>query len=502
MCLVRELVVHEDRLALHFLLASLRLLRLPVLAQIFYLLLHVQVGVVVLAHAPHALPQRQVRRVHSDAVVVFLATLEEVSPASLLLLQVQTGGIGQPDECEQHTGQTEPGDDVESCLRVDVVVQDRSKESTGLSDTGRETVGGGSHWGRENFTSDQEGYGVGSELVEERRQEVHGLEGVDAGFRGVVFVPEGGNDEAKEACQETNLLHVLAAIQLVVDEERRQVVSGQRNNDVVQVPDPGGHDRAGVVGDDFNELGLEELVAIKEDIVAEPRASRGQDTTSKVLERQAKRVDVVAGDVGLLLGDLELPGRLGHLVGTVVGEPQGTDGGDGERQAEDDLGALGAVGRVAIAVVEDEQEDDEECLVGQLTPALHQEGGSDLAATVQPVLASGYLASAHSIFHRRGGRHGVFTTNTETVNEEGPGVADHPAFQGGTPGSGEHDQSQDHDESILDETPSSTDPVTDELTEKANAVSTCRSLRYSCISWRAKLTPTATWPHMIPMISR
>lgn len=373
-CLVCELVIHDGWLALHLLVAPLCLLCFPVLTQILDLLLHVQVCVVVLAHAPDTLPQRQVRRVHSDSVVLVLSTLKDVSPAPLLLLQVQTRGVGQPEECEQHTSQTEPGNDVEAHLCIDVVVQNGRKESTGLSDTSGESVGGGSHRSGEDFTSNQECHGIGSELVEERRQVVHGLEAVNTSFRGVVLIVEGRDDEAQEACQETDLLHVLATVQFVVDEERRQIVSGKRNNDVVQVPDPGCQDGAGVFGHNLDELGLEEFVTVKEDIVAEPCASSGQYAASKVLEGQAKRVDVVAGDVGLLLGDLELPRCLGHFVGTVVGEPQGTNGGDGERQTEDDLGALGAVGTIAVTVVEDEQKDDEECLVGQLTPTLHQEG--------------------------------------------------------------------------------------------------------------------------------
>jgi hypothetical protein len=38
--------------------------------------------------------------------------------------------------------------------------------------------------------------------------------------------------------------------------------------------------------------------------------------------------------------------------------------------------------------VEDQEQEDEEDLVEELTPSLHQKGGSDLATTVETVIAS------------------------------------------------------------------------------------------------------------------
>lgn len=362
--LVGELVVGQDLLALHLLLALLGLLRLPVAPQVLDLLFQVQVRVVVLADAHPALPQAEVLRVHRDAVVLRLAALEDVPPPALLLLEVQARRVRQPQPRHDHARQAEPGDHVEAHLRVDVVVQHRGEQRARLAHARREAVRRRADGRGEHLGGDQEGDGVGAELVEEGGQVVHGLEGVDALGRGVVVELEGRDDKGQEAHEEADLLHVLAAVQLVVDQEGRQVVAGEGDQDVVQVPDPVGHDRLGVVADDLDELRLEQLVAVEEDVVAEPAAGRGQETPAKVLEGQAQRVDVVAGDLVLLLGDLQLPRCLGHLVGTVVGEPEGSDGGDGEGQAEDDLSGLRAVRAVALTVVEDEQQDDQQGLVG------------------------------------------------------------------------------------------------------------------------------------------
>ncbi len=119
-------------------------------------------------------------RMDGNAVVFLGAPVPEVGPAALLLLEIEPGGVGEEEEGEQHAGETEPGDDVELGLVVDVVVQDGGQEGAGLANAGGETVGAGTDGGREDLAGDEEGDAVGAELVEERADEVHGLEGVDA----------------------------------------------------------------------------------------------------------------------------------------------------------------------------------------------------------------------------------------------------------------------------------------------------------------------------------
>jgi len=197
----------------------------PVGAHVLDLGLVVEFGVVVFADATDTFPEGQVMWVDGNTVVVVLTTGTDVSPAAFLLLEVETGGVGHEDEGEEHAEETEPWDEVELGLRVDVVVDDGSKESTHLTPGGGETVGSGTDGSWEAFGGDQEGHAVGAELLEERGQEVHGLESLDTGDAGVELVVESRNNEEDEVHEETKLLHVLTANNLVVDEESGKVVT-------------------------------------------------------------------------------------------------------------------------------------------------------------------------------------------------------------------------------------------------------------------------------------
>lgn len=50
-------------------------------------------------------------------------------------------------------------------------------------------------------------------------------------------------------------------------------------------------------------------------------------------------------------------------------------------------------------------------------------------------------------------------TNTDTVEEQRPRIADHPAVLGNTPGGGQHEQTDEHDGSILNQTPTTANPA-------------------------------------------
>lgn len=210
--------------------------------------------------------------------------------------------------------------------------------------------------------------------------------------------------------------------------------------------------------DDADKLTLEELVAVEEDVIGEPSTSGGQNTEAKVLEGQSERLDIVTGDGRLLFGSSELLAGRPHVVGTVVDEPKGANSGNGERDPVSPLGGNGRVGRVATSVVETEQQDNEEDLVEELAPTLHQEGTGDLAATVKAILLGGNLAGADSALHTGGSSHGVFTTNTDAVEEQGPGVANDPTVLGDTPSGREHNKTGGHDCGILNKTPPTTNP--------------------------------------------
>lgn len=125
--------------------------------------------------------------------------------------------------------------------------------------------------------------------------------------------------------------------------------------------------------------------------------------------------------------------------------------------------------------MEDEEENDQDGLVEELTPTLHQEGHGDLATTVKTIIACRNASGASSVLHGSSGSHWVFTADTNTVEEKRPGVANNPAVEGSTPRSYEHEKSNEHDDGILDETPSTTET-------KQMSIITPR------IAWKLKLT--------------
>lgn len=401
--------------------------------------------------------------VDGNTVVLVGAALTDVAPSSLLLLEVETGGVGKEEPGKEHTSQAKPGNNVESGLDRDVVVENGGEQSTSLADTGREAVGRSSDRGGENLTGDEESDRVGTKLVEEGRQEVHGLERVDTSRAGVVLISEGRDDKHEEAHKETNLLHPLAAVELVVDKEGGGVVTSERDGNVDQVPGPSGQEGVGVVGDDLDELTLEELVAVEEDVIAEPSTSGGEQTATKVGEARLEGSGVVASDAGTGLGLSKLLGGVGHLPGSVVDEPQSTDGREGKGQTEGELSSLLGVRATAAAAVEDGEQDNQDNLVEELTPTLHQESHGDTATTVQTILLGRDSASRDGVLKGGSGSDGIFTTNTNRVEEERPGIANDPALQRKTPGSGKHDQTDKHDDGVLNETPATTDPVTNNL---------------------------------------
>lgn len=137
-------------------------------------------------------------RVDGDAVVVLIAAGTDELPAAFLLLEVEAGGVGEEEDGEDDAGEAEPGNDVELLLDGDVVVHDGGGESAEFADCGGEAVGGGADGGRVDFGGDEEGDGVGAELIEERGEEIHGLKAFDVFWRGEVVVVEGGDDEEEK----------------------------------------------------------------------------------------------------------------------------------------------------------------------------------------------------------------------------------------------------------------------------------------------------------------
>ena len=275
--------------------------------------------------------------VDGNTVVVRLTASTDECPAALLLLQVETSSVWHEEEGQESTNETEPWNDVETSLSVDVVEENGGNQSTELTASGTETVSGSTNWSWEDLGSDEEGHTVWSELVKETGKEVHGLERVDT-LGGVVLVVEGWNDKGEEISEETNVHHQNTAVELVIDEEGSQVITDKFDTDVEQVPEPANDDGLVVGRQDLDKLRLEELVAVKEDVVTEPRAGGSDETHAEVLDAHLEGCRVVSSDVGLLLGERKLLGSRAHLVGAVVNQPQSTDSWNGERDTENPLG--------------------------------------------------------------------------------------------------------------------------------------------------------------------
>lgn len=453
---------------------------LPLTTELLNLHLVVQGSIVVLALAGPALPDGQVLGVHGGAVVVSLAAGAEVLPAALLLAEIQTGGIGEEQVGNEGTEQTEPGHNVEALLSGGVGADDGDDQGTELTGGSRDTVSSTTDGGGEDLSGDQEGDTVGTELVEERGQEVHGLEGVNVLGLGVVVVLEAGNDEEDEAHHETDDLSPLATVELVIDGPHSAVVTGHLDTDVGEGPEPAGHDGV-ILGDDLDEVALEELVTVEENIVGEPSTSGGNETRSEVPEGQLERLGVVSGDGSLLLLGLELLAGGAHVVCTVVDEPQSTGSGDGERNTVGPLSGSGGESS-RVTTVEDQQQEDKNGLVEELTPTLHGEGTDDATTTVKTILRGGDLAGSVSVLHTNGGSHRVLTTDTDGVEEQRPHVTDNPAVLGNTPRGSKHDQTDEHDDSILNETPATTDTIISISELSANIISMGDLLRITKVT--------------------
>lgn len=433
---------------------------LPLSTELLDLLLVVLLRVVVLARAHPVLPHRQVGRVHSGTVVLGLTSLTDVHPAALLFTEVQTSGVRKEQQGQDSTSKTEPRHNKELHLGAGVGTDDGNDERTELTGSGRDTVGSTTNGGGEDLGSDQESDTVRTELVKEGGEEVHRLELVDVLGHDVVVVAEGGDHKADEAGNEANDLHPLAAVQLVVDKPHGHVVATHLNSNVGQVVKPSDHGARGVGVDNADKVARVKLVSVEENIVGEPATSGSENSRAEVLEGKLQGLHIIASHGGLLLLSIQLLARRVHVVSTVVHKPESKDGGDSKRNAVGPLGGgVGDSASITIAVVENKQQENQNDLVQELTPSLHKEGTNHRAATVQAVLAGDDLAGRVTLLHTNGGGHRVLTTNTEAVDKEGNGVADDPAVEGQTPRGSEHDKTEGHDDSILNETKTTANPV-------------------------------------------
>lgn len=165
-----------------------------------------------------------------------------------------------------------------------------------------------------------------------------------------------------------------------------EIVSNKRNADVDEIIKPARHDGSAVISNDFDELALKELISIKENVISKPCSGSGNHSRSKICKSKSERLGIVSGHLALPLrsGQL-LTGGL-HLVCSVVDEPEGSKSWDGKGDAVSPLCGQGRVRWVPSSVMETEKEENQEDLVEELAPSLHQEGARHFAASMEPVL--------------------------------------------------------------------------------------------------------------------
>lgn len=83
-------------------------------------------------------------RVNGNTMVFSCSSFPNERPVSVLLPQVESGGIGDEEFSDDPSGETEPADYPESGLSINVVVQDSGDQGSEFTSGSRETVGGSS----------------------------------------------------------------------------------------------------------------------------------------------------------------------------------------------------------------------------------------------------------------------------------------------------------------------------------------------------------------------
>ena len=151
----------------------------------------------------------------------------------------------------------------------------------------------GANWSWEDLGRNQKGNAVRPKLVEVGAEIVQSLKAVDVFRLLEIIVGEGRDNKRDKAQHESDDLHPLAAVELVVDEPCCGVVACQLDPNIDQVPEPVRHKRLGGGVDNLDKFALEELVAVEEDIVCKPASSGGEHAWGEILEGQGERLRVL-----------------------------------------------------------------------------------------------------------------------------------------------------------------------------------------------------------------
>lgn len=212
--------------------------------------------------------------VHQHYRTVQEAVQSSTHLQAVVLLQLQAGGVGQPDPGHHGAPDTPDGRHEEHLALVsDVGDPDAGDDGAQLAHGGSETVVRGADVSREDLAGDEPGGGVGAELVEIGGEVVEGLEGMHTGLRralGAHVVPLAVDDDVEDKHgEEAGDLHQAAAVPFLVDQGSCGVVASEGDEVVENSPllllvgGGGGVQQA-------DEQALLKLVAVESEVVGDP----------------------------------------------------------------------------------------------------------------------------------------------------------------------------------------------------------------------------------------
>ena len=97
--------------------------------------------------------------------------------------------------------------------------------------------------------------------------------------------------------------------------------------------------------------------------------------------------------------------------------------------------------------MEDEEGEDENCLIEELSPTLHGESENDIATAVHSIFDCCLMTDVS--FHGAGAGHGIFAADTDRIEHQRKGIHDNPTLQRFSPHGCKQNGTDKHNDNIL-----------------------------------------------------
>lgn len=138
------------------------------------------------------------------------------------------------------------------------------------------------NWSWIQFSSEEKGSSIRTELTPEGGEKVQELKYFYWGSRLCEFIVLGSRDNKdNEDGKKPNSLHPFASVKFVIDENCSTIVTDKGATDIEEVPVPPSQDR-GIRIENLDENGLEYFVAVEKEIVAKPTPSSADKNVIKL----------------------------------------------------------------------------------------------------------------------------------------------------------------------------------------------------------------------------